>query len=197
MRSNGTEIENRRDKYVQQELIRQAGLRAVRQAGSANFSDVENFLTTEAYPVVLKPTESAGSDGVKLCYNFDDAKAHFEKLMNSQLVNGGDCPSVLCQEFLKGDEYVVDHVSRDGVHKTVMIWVYDKRKANGGDFVYFGMKPVDPSTDVAKILINYTRRTLDCLGIQHGPTHSEIMMTSEGPCLVEVNCRAHGGKIDK
>ena len=197
LRSNGTEIENRRDKYVQQELIRQAGLRAVRQAGSANFSDVENFLTTEAYPVVLKPTESAGSDGVKLCYNFDDAKAHFEKLMNSQLVNGGDCPSVLCQEFLKGDEYVVDHVSRDGVHKTVMIWVYDKRKANGGDFVYFGMKPVDPSTDVAKILINYTRRTLDCLGIQHGPTHSEIMMTSEGPCLVEVNCRAHGGKIDK
>ncbi len=193
LRSNGTEIANRRDKYVQQELIRQAGLRAVRQAGSATFSDVEPFLTTEAYPVVLKPTESAGSDGVKLCYNFLEAQEHFEKLMSSQLVNGGDCPSVLCQEFLRGDEYVVDHVSRDGVHKTVMIWVYDKRKANGGDFVYFGMKPVDPTTDVAKILINYTRRTLDVLGIKHGPTHSEIMMTSEGPCLVEVNCRAHGG----
>ena len=178
---------------MQQELIRQAGLRAVRQAGSPNFADVESFLTTEAYPIVLKPTESAGSDGVKLCYDFDDAKKHFEKLMSSQLVNGGDCPSVLCQEFLRGDEYVVDHVSRDGVHKTVMLWVYDKRKANGGDFVYFGMKPVDPSTDVAKILINYTRRTLDCLGIKHGPTHSEIMMTKEGPCLVEVNCRVHGG----
>jgi biotin carboxylase len=191
--SNGTEIANRRDKYVQQELIRQAGLRAVRQAGSATFSDVEPFLHTEAYPIVLKPTDSAGSDGVKLCYNFTEAKDHFEKLMRSQLVNGGDCPSVLCQEFLRGDEYVVDHVSRDGAHKTVIIWVYDKRKANGGDFVYFGMKPVDPSTDVAKILINYTRRTLDVLGIKHGPTHSEIMMTSEGPCLVEVNCRAHGG----
>lgn len=147
------------------------------------------------YPVVLKPTESAGSDGVKLCYTFNEAQEHFETLMNSQLVNGGDCPSVLCQEFLKGDEYVVDHVSRDGVHKTVMLWVYDKRKANGGDFVYFGMKPVDPSTEVAKILINYTRRTLDVLGIKHGPSHSEIMMTTEGPCLVEVNCRAHGGKI--
>jgi len=193
LRTNGTEIENRRDKYVQQELIRQAGLRAVRQAGGTRFSEVESFLTTESYPVVLKPTESAGSDGVKLCHTFRDAQEHFETLMNSQMVNGGDCPSVLCQEFLKGDEYVVDHVSRDGVHKTVMIWVYDKRKANGGDFVYFGMKPVDPSTEVSKILINYTRRTLDVLGIKNGPTHSEIMMTSEGPCLVEVNCRAHGG----
>ena len=191
--SNGTDIPNRRDKYVQQELIRKAGLRAVRQAGGTDFKEVESFLMTEQYPVVLKPTESAGSDGVKLCKNFEDAKEHFERLMSSQLVNGGECPSVLCQEFLQGDEYVVDHVSRDGVHKTVMLWVYDKRKANGGDFVYFGMKPVDPSTELAKILINYIRRTLDVLGIKHGPSHGEVMMTSEGPCLVEMNCRAHGG----
>eukprot|EP00557_Chaetoceros_sp_GSL56_P009270 CAMPEP_0176498996 /NCGR_PEP_ID=MMETSP0200_2-20121128/12662_1 /TAXON_ID=947934 /ORGANISM="Chaetoceros sp., Strain GSL56" /LENGTH=1002 /DNA_ID=CAMNT_0017897327 /DNA_START=611 /DNA_END=3619 /DNA_ORIENTATION=+ len=191
--TNGTEIPNRRDKYVQQELIKQAGLRSVRQAGSDKFEDVEGFLKTEAYPIVLKPNESAGSDGVKLCYSFDEAKEHFEKLMSSQLVNGGECPSVLCQEFLKGTEFVVDHVSRDGVHKTCMIWVYDKRKANGANFVYFGMKPVDPTTEQAKILINYTRRVLDAMGILHGPTHAEIMMTAEGPCLVEMNCRAHGG----
>ena len=34
---------------------------------------------------------------------------------------------VLCQEFLKGKEYVIDQVSREGVHKTMMVWVYDKR----------------------------------------------------------------------
>jgi biotin carboxylase len=191
--SNGTEIPNRRDKYVQQELIRKAGLRAVRQAGGTRLEEVEAFLKTESYPIVLKPTESAGSDGVKLCYSYEEASKHFEKLMKSQLVNGGECPSVLCQEFLKGDEYVIDHVSLNGVHKTVMLWVYDKRKANGGDFVYFGMKPVDPTTEKAKILINYIRRTLDMLGIKNGPSHGEVMMTSEGPCLVEMNCRAHGG----
>ncbi|KAG7363309.1 ATP-grasp domain containing protein [Nitzschia inconspicua] len=191
--SNGTDIPNRRDKYVQQELIRKAGLRAVRQAGGTKLEEVESFLQTESYPIVLKPTESAGSDGVKLCYTYEDAAQHFDKLMKSQLVNGGECPSVLCQEFLKGDEYVIDHVSRDGVHKTVMLWVYDKRKANGGDFVYFGMKAVDPTTEQAKILINYVRRTLDVLGIKNGPSHGEVMMTSEGPCLVEMNCRAHGG----
>ncbi|KAL3914560.1 MAG: hypothetical protein SGARI_000059 [Bacillariaceae sp.] len=191
--SNGTEIPNRRDKYVQQELIRKAGLRAVRQAGGTKLEEVESFLKTEAYPIVLKPTESAGSDGVKLCYTYEEAAAHFNTLMKSQLVNGGECPSVLCQEFLKGDEYVIDHVSLNGVHKTVMLWVYDKRKANGGDFVYFGMKPVDPTTEKAKILINYIRRTLDMLGIKNGPSHGEVMMTSEGPCLVEMNCRAHGG----
>ena len=107
--------------------------------GSDKFDDdVQAFLKSESFPVVLKPTESAGSDGVKLCYTLEEAKEHFETLMKGQLVNGGDCPSVLCQEFLMGTEYVIDHVSRDGVHKLCMIWVYDKRDVNGANFVYYG-----------------------------------------------------------
>lgn len=125
--TNGTDIPNRRDKKVQQELIRRHGLRSVRQAGGTTFEDVEDFLNTEPYPIVLKPIESAGSDGVKLCYTFQEAKEHFDVLMQSQMVNGGQCPAVLCQEFLRGQEYVVDHVSRDGRHVTTMVWVYDKR----------------------------------------------------------------------
>jgi Phosphoribosylglycinamide synthetase, ATP-grasp (A) domain len=131
LRTNGTVIPNKRDKKLQQELCAQRGMRSVRQAGGAKFEEVEDFLRTEPYPVVLKPLESAGSDGVKLCHTFEEAKEHFHVLMKSQMVNGGDCPSVLCQEFLRGKEYVVDHVSRDGVHKTVMVWVYDKRPVNG------------------------------------------------------------------
>jgi hypothetical protein len=184
LRSNGTRIPNKRDKKLQQELIQKAGLRSVRQACSDKFSEVEDFLRREPYPVVLKPIESAGSDGVKLCHNFEEAKEHFDVLMHSQMVNGGDCSAVLCQEFLRGKEYVVDHVSRDGKHKTSMVWVYDKRPANGCAFVYFGCVPVDPSTREAKLLINYCRRVLDALDVKNGPSHAEIMMTNDGPCLV-------------
>lgn len=115
--SNGTGIANRRDKKIQQELIKAAGMRSVRQAGGTKWEEVTDFLKTEPFPVVLKPTESAGSDGVKLCYTMEEAKEHFELLMKSQMVNGGSCPMVLCQEFLKGTEYVIDHVSLGGVHK--------------------------------------------------------------------------------
>lgn len=191
--TNGTEIPNRRDKKVQQELIRKTGLRSVRQAGGKTISEVDGFLKSESYPIVLKPVESAGSDGVKLCSSYDEAKDHFELLMKSQMVNGGACPSVLCQEFLRGKEYVVDHVSRDGVHKTMMVWVYDKRPANGSAFVYFGCVPVDSNSPEAKILIPYVRGVLDAMGLKNGPSHGEVIMTDEGPCLVEMNCRAHGG----
>lgn len=193
VRTNGTAIPNKRDKKLQQELVKEAGLRSVRQAGSAKFEEVEEFLKTEPFPVVLKPVESAGSDGVKLCHSFEEAKEHFDVLMGSQMVNGGQCPSVLCQEFLRGKEYVVDHVSRDGLHKTVMVWVYDKRPANGSAFVYFGCIPVDPESYEGKLLIPYVRRVLNALHIRNGPSHAEVMMTNDGPCLVEMNCRSHGG----
>lgn len=121
------------------------------------------------------------------------SQEHFHLLMRSQMVNGGECPAVLCQEFLRGKEYVVDHVSRDGKHKCVMVWMYDKRPANGNAFVYFGCVPVDSGSPEAKILIAYTRRVLDALDIKNGPSHAEIMMTNDGPCLVEMNARAHGG----
>jgi len=33
---------------------------------------------------------------------------------------------------------VVDSVSRDGLHKCVDVFVYDKRPCNGSKFVYYG-----------------------------------------------------------
>ena len=192
--TNGTHIKNRRDKKVQQELANQAGLRSIRQASGTCYNDeVEQFLQTESYPVIVKPLDSAGSDGVKLCRTYQEAKNHFNNLLGSPMVNGGLCEEVLCQEFLKGKEYVVDHVSRDGKHKCVMVWLYDKRPINGGDFVYFGDIPIDPKSPQAELLIPYVQKILDVLGVRNGPSHAEVIMTQDGPCMVEMNCRAHGG----
>jgi len=135
--SNGAQgdFANRRDKKVQQDLVRDKGMRAVRQACGERFEDVVEFLKSESFPVVLKPTDSAGSDGVKLCQTFEEAKEHFEHLLTVEAVNGGYNTEVLCQEFLRGKEYVVDCVSRNGVHKVMMVWVYDKRPRNGVSYL--------------------------------------------------------------
>merc|ERR1712151_727379 len=192
LRTNGTACKGRRNKSEQQKLVKAAGLRSTREASGTVLADVQDFLKAEPMPCIVKPTESCGSDGVKKCRSIEEAEAHFELLMRSQKKAGSQDGAVICQEFLAGKEYVVDHVSRSGVHKTVMVWVYDKRPTNGGDFVYYGMIPVDSASDEAKVLISYTRAVLDALKLDNGPTHGEIMMTEDGPCLVEMNCRSHG-----
>jgi biotin carboxylase len=162
LRTNGTGIPNRRDKKVQQELIHDLGMRSVRQAGSDKFEDMEEFLKTEEYPVVLKPTESAGSDGVKLCNNFEEAKEHFQLLMDSQMVNGGDCAAVLCQEFLRGKEYVVDLTGQP--HKTMIVGLANALQRIGT--VYFGC--VSFGVARSQDIIPYVRGVLDALGFNNG-----------------------------
>ena len=48
---------------------------------------------------------------MKLCHDFNEAKEHFELLFEVEAVNGGYNTEVLCQEFLRGKEYVIDSVS--------------------------------------------------------------------------------------
>lgn len=193
LRGNGTSLPNRRDKRVQCDAVRRAGLRAVREACGTAWAEVAPFVATEPMPVVVKPVESAGSDGVKLCHSAAEAQAHFELLMRSQRRLGPAIgAAVLVQEFLAGEEYVIDHVTRDGVHKTAMVWRYEKRPANGAQFVYYNMEPVAADAPHAAALVAYTRSCLDAIAITNGATHSEVMLTKGGPCLVEVNCRCGG-----
>ena len=142
LRGNGTaggKWDNRRDKMVQQNALRDTGVRAVRGLDGVVWEGpIASFVDTESFPVVVKPVESAGSEGVKLCKSRKEAEDHFHLLMNSQRAIGSAGAAVCIQEFLKGTEYVVDQVSKDGEHKTMMVWQYDKRPRNGSQFVYFG-----------------------------------------------------------
>ncbi len=110
---------------------------------------------------------------------------------------------MLVQEYLTGKEYVVDKVSRDGLHKLAALWEYDKRRINDANFVYFGMKLVSSETRKAKVLVEYADKILDALGIMQGPSHMEVKVREyvdeQGveqydPCLVEVGARCHGGE---
>ena len=182
---------NRRNKQVQQDAVKARGLRAARSASGKAWEDVKGFAETEVLPMIVKPVESAGSDGVKLCFSLAEVRDHFQLLMQSQRFVGAQDAGVLLQEYLQGTEYVVDHVSRDGMHKTTMVWVYQKGPANGAGFVCFGQECI-PECPERQELIAYTRSCLEALHITNGPTHTEVMMTETGPCLVEINSRCHG-----
>ena len=80
-------------------------------------------------------------------------------------------PSVVKPVSRQGKEYVVDHFFRDGEHKTIVIWVHDKRAVNGAAFAYHGM------------LYPLRAGRPGCAAGQDGPTHGEVMMkqTDLGP----------------
>lgn len=196
-RNNGEEwTDARRNKYTMQERIRSVGMRAVKQKLCRSKAEVETFLATLPSPIkcVLKPNESAGTDSVFLCDSHEEAMGAFSKIHGQ--INGLGQPNdgALCQEFLVGNEYVIDGCSRDGVYKVTAIWKYDKRSVNGANFVYYGMSLQGGSDHKVQELIRYAKQVVQALHIMHGPSHMEVIYCTDGPCLVEVGSRCHGGE---
>lgn len=197
LRSNGTKFsEARRNKYVMGEAVRSAGLRAVKQLRSASWLEIDSFIKDwrpEPFKVIVKPMDSAGSDDVTLCRSLAEVQAAFGNIIGK--VNGLGIVNreLLVQEYLEGDEYVVDMVSRDGVHKVVAIWLYDRRPANGASFVCFGQRLLTADEPRVREIIEYQKRVVTALGIRNGPTHGEVKWFKDEPVLVEVGARCHGG----
>ena len=106
------------------ETVRAAGVRAVRQQRATTWAEVEAFLTEwkpDPFVVVVKPIQSAGSDDVFKCQSVAEVRAAFDKINGHLNGLGVVNEGALVQEFLAGDEYVIDSVSRDGVHKVSTI----------------------------------------------------------------------------
>ncbi|KAG6617631.1 Argininosuccinate lyase 2 [Phytophthora cinnamomi] len=187
----------RRDKYLMGETLRSTGVRAVKQVKAKTWAEAEAFITQDLKPepfeVVLKPLESAGTEDVVLCLSLEEAKRTFEGILGKINGLGLQNEAVLLQEYLEGDEYVVDTVSRNGEHKVTAIWKYDKRRVNDAAFVYFGLSLV-PAEGIVNDMIDYQFQVLDALGIRNGPAHGEVKFCRGSPVLIEVGSRCHGGE---
>jgi hypothetical protein len=204
LRTNGVLLtEARRNKFTMGETIRRAGIRAAKQLKAKTWAEIESFLTEwnpNPYRVVLKPVESAGSEDVVLCHDITEVQVAFGRIMGK--VNGLGLLNneVLVQEYLEGQEYVVDMVSRDGVHKVVALWECDRRDTNHTSFLCHGLRLVSPdevnshSEGSYQQLVAYQHKVLTTLGIFNGPSHGKLKWCHGEPVLVGVTACCHGGE---
>jgi biotin carboxylase len=200
LRTNGTDQSDaRRNKYIMGETLRSAGIRAVKQLHSNSWDEIAAFLQDwqpDPYRVIVKPMDSAGSEDVTLCRSHEEVQRAFGHILGKVNGLGLVNNSVLVQEYLDGQEYVVDMVSRDGEHKLVAIWEYDRRPANGASFVLWGQQLMIMSDhpEIYNQLVEYQKRVITALGIRNGPSHGEVKWYKDAPILVEVGSRCHGSE---
>lgn len=185
----------RRNKYLMIEAIKKHGLLHAKQFKSNDLTELLSWFKEHAKSrVVLKPLSSSSSDGVFYCHNEAEITNAFNLIMHQldmyHMVNH----EVLMQEFLDGDEYIVNSVSCDGEHYVVDIWkgVSEDSSIVSND-IYADL--VSQMADEYQQLVDYVFNVLDALGIKNGPAHSEVRITRDGPCLIETGARL-AGKVD-
>jgi biotin carboxylase len=186
----------RRHKGRMMEALAAAGIPCLRQLTSSDRDEVAAWLGQtglERRDIVIKPPVSASTDGVTRIRAGGDWRSVFDRQLGARnqwdIVN----TSMVVQEFAEGEEYVVDSCSIGGVHSIANVCRYLKRRSDANIGVYDRMRWLPPESEEVPELAAYARAALDAIGLRTGPAHTEIMLTANGPRLIEVNARPHGG----
>jgi len=197
---NGADTKDwRRHKFHQQARLHECGIRSIRQTYAAT---VEECLAWQRqwgkWPIIVKPAESGGTDGVYWCHCEEDCHIAFRNECSKINVNGMVNEKLLCQEFLDGKEYIIDCVSDEGRHVLNGVWVYDKvYDAETKSISYLSGYLLEATGEVQDKLVEYIFKVLTALGIKYGATHSEAIIVDGEPCLVETGARMQGLKGPK
>lgn len=137
-------------------------------------------------PAVVKPVDNAGSRGVTRIEKVEDLDFSFSLAKESSRSG-----RIIIEEFIRGTEMTVEALSYNKHHHILGMsskrhYPLPYRVASGQ--VYPSGFPKEDELKVRELIFNM----LDALNIDIGPSHSEVMMTEEGPIPVELAARGCG-----
>ncbi|MBX9768367.1 MAG: ATP-grasp domain-containing protein [Bdellovibrionales bacterium] len=192
--SNGTTMSPaRRDKFLMIEACRSAGLKVAQQIKAKSWDEVSVWLAkTGLKKIVVKPLKSAWTDSVVVTEDFKVAKQALENIVGTVNKLGIQNEFALVQEFLPGVEHVLNSVSSRGRHYVTDMWKYQKRSLHGYDAIYDTDILLSGNEASHQQMQSYLFKVLDALQIVNGAAHAEVMLTPEGPALVEIGARMDG-----
>ena len=149
----------------------------------------QDVLDNITYPCITKPTDNAGSRGVMLV----NSRQELEKALSYSSENGRS-GAVIVEEYMVGPEVSVEVITYQGVPHVLQ--VTDKLTTGAPHFVEMGHSQPSrlPTADLEKIR-DLACRAVKAVGIQNGPAHVEIMLTKDGPKMVELGARMGGDCI--
>jgi len=186
----------RRDKWQQAQAVMRAGIPHPRVTCSGEPDAIEAWLHETgigAARFVLKPPKSSGTDNVHIVSPGQAWRPLFDQIYGHVNIHDIRNDAVLVEEFVEGTEYLIDSYSVEGKHGLVDVCQYTKVQRGDSLGVYDLVNFLAPDRTVMEVLWPYATRVLDALGIRNGCAHTEVIVTADGPLLVEVGARPAGG----
>lgn len=185
----------RRDKGLMAQAAIDKGVAMMRQICTNDLSQVQQWLDNlnlSGKDLVIKPPKSSSTDSVTKLIGGQGLEKAFFELVGKPNRLGIINDRVLVQEYLSGTEYVVDTFTYEKNHTICNICKYTKLNHQNGMAIYDRMDWISENNEIVDVLEAYAYEVLNALEIKWGNAHIEIMMTNEGPRLIEVGARPHG-----
>jgi len=174
------------NKFLMREIFAQSKLPSPSYKKITSVEEARVASEMLGFPLVIKPVDSSGSRGVSKVDQTDDLEKAF--IWAKEYSQSGD---VIIESFVEGEEITVEALSYKGEHQILAI--SGKRHIPfpycvSIDLTYPSAYDEETLSQVRTLM----SQTFTALGVDSGPTHSELLMTRTGPVLVEVAARGGG-----
>jgi len=172
-----------KDKSLTRRILMEHDLNPVRFRVAYSSRDVEELLSDVGCPVVVKPLDASGSAHVNVVSDRREADRAW-----SELLAAGYTEAIV-EEYLEGDLITVEAFSSGGRHLTVAV----TEETINEHYTEIGVTaPGRGSEPYAAAARDLTVRLLDAVGVVEGPSHTELIVTADGPRILESHNRMAG-----
>ncbi|MCH0539310.1 ATP-grasp domain-containing protein [Streptomyces sp. MUM 203J] len=183
----GVELVRRfKDKPTMKQVVGGAGLRVPRFHTGPVESAESLVEALGGLPLVLKPRDSAGSQGVSVVRDLREL---------AEALEGVDPAGYECEEYVEGEILHVDGVYRKGSFHFVSVSRYVHTCLDYARGRPLGSVMLDEGPEQAGIAA-FAGRCLDALGLRDGAFHLEAIRPPGGePVFLEVGLRPGGAQV--
>lgn len=181
-------LEKTRNKFLMRQALDRHDLAHCRYRFACGKEEIAQAVRAIGTPCILKPVAGEASMGVAKLNDEADLERALERVGDDDIRQG-----VMVEEFLTGQEFSVEAISDAGRHHIIAV---TKKYKDMTSFVEIGhVVPAPIDTDAKEAIEAYVRQVLTALGFWNAPSHTEVILTDEGPRVVETHTRLGGDRI--
>jgi biotin carboxylase len=183
-------VEKTLDKWLMKHAFQKYGVPCAK-GKLIGFSDVltPDTLNGFTYPLIIKPKDAFSSRGV---FKIDNYKKIADYISETRsFSSNGD---VLIEEFIDGKEFSIESITFKG--KTTIVQITEKFITPFPNTVEMGhLQPAflteEQRNQISEIVID----AIAAIGIDNSASHAEVILTSDGPRIIEIGARLGGDFI--
>jgi len=154
----------------------------------SKLQDIDNVMK---FPLMVKPTTGYASAGIQKVY---DVHELYQACASAKKITADG--SVLVEEFIDGIEVGGESFTVEGL--TEMIYITNKKVTAPPRYVPLGHSlPSIFSDDIVQKIKDVIKNGVRALGVKNGPVNFDIMVTKNGPMVLEMGARLGGNCLPR
>ena len=176
------------NKHLMRRRLAEKGLEHTPSEVVGSAEEVRRFAKGRGYPCVVKPLAGEASKGVSILRRASEATSAYRRAAGT----GAD-GRVIVEEYFGGPQFSVESFSERREHVVVAV---TRKYSDSASLVELGhVIPAPLEPEQSEAISAHVIGALDALEVEYGPTHTEIILTSLGPRVIETHLRTGGDEI--